>query len=194
MWLAKEIDVHLRQHFIPLSTLPSSKNQGKQPYSRFSKGCSFRICPTAVQKINWYFRCNKNEGLDLASLSEFMNKYVQKNFVPSKGHETLAGSTSYLGRVSSLVSQGIIIVKLQPHMLFMRQEGHFHEQLFLTVAVNLNIWRTQLPICFQLISELFCFRCLWKQTKQNDRVKQETFTFGFKNYTETTGEWAFESN
>lgn len=68
-----------------------------------------------------------------------MNKYVQKNFVPSKGHETLAGLTSYLGRVSSLVSQGIIIVKLQPHMLFMRQEGHFHEQLFLTDAVNLSM-------------------------------------------------------
>lgn len=64
-----------------------------------------------------------------------MNKYVQKNFVPSKGHETLAGLTSYLGQVSSLVSQGIIIVKLQ---LFMRQ-GHFHEQLFLTVAVDLNM-------------------------------------------------------
>lgn len=68
-----------------------------------------------------------------------MNKYVEKNFVLSKGHETLAGLTSYLGRVSSLVSRGIIIVKLQPHMLFMRQEGHFHEQLFLTVAVDLNM-------------------------------------------------------
>lgn len=49
----------------------------------------------------------------------------------SKGHDTLAGLTSYLGQVSSLASQGIIIVKLQPHMLFMRQEGHFHELLFL---------------------------------------------------------------
>lgn len=90
-----------------------------------------------VQKINWSFRCNKNEGLDSASLSELMNKYVKKNFVPSKGHETLAGLTSYLGRVSSLVSQGIIIVKLQLHMLFMRQEGDFHEQLFLTIVVDL---------------------------------------------------------
>lgn len=88
---------------------------------------------------NRNFRCNKNEGLDLASFSEFANKYVQKSFVPSKGHETLAGLTSYLGQVSSLVSQGIIIAKLQPGVLFMSQGGHFHEQLFLTVAVNLDV-------------------------------------------------------
>lgn len=92
-----------------------------------------------VQKIDWNFRYSKNERLDLASLSEFMNKYVQRNSVPSKGHETLSGLTSYLGQVSSSVSQGIIIVKLQPRMLFMRQEGHFHEQLFLTVEVDLNV-------------------------------------------------------
>jgi len=154
------MDVHLRQSSMPLSTLPSSKNPRKQPYICFSEGRSFCICPTVVQKINWYFRCKKNEGLDLTLLPEFVNKYVQKNFVPSEGHETLTGLTPCLGRVSSLVSQRTITVKLQPRMIFMRQKGHFHEQLFLIVAVDLNMWRTQLPICFQLISELFCFRCL----------------------------------
>lgn len=109
---------------------------------------------------NRNFRCNKNEGLDLASFSEFTNKYVQKSFLPSKGQETLAGLTSYLGRVSSLVLQGIIIAKLQPCVLFMSQEGHFHEQLFLTAVVNRDVRRTQLPTCFQLISELLSFRCL----------------------------------
>lgn len=109
---------------------------------------------------NQNFRPNKNELLDLASFSEFTNKYVQKSFVPSKGHETLAGLTSYLGQVSTFVLQGIIIAKLQPCMLSMSQEGHFHKQLFLTVVVNLDVPRTQLPTCFQLISELFSFRCL----------------------------------
>lgn len=129
---------------------------------------------------NQNFRPNKNELLDLASFSEFTNKYVQKSFVPSKGHETLAGLTSYLGQVSSFLLQGIIIAKLQPCMLSMSQEGHFHKQLFLTVVVNLDVPRTQLPTCFQLISELFSFRCLWKQTKHNDRVKQEIFYLDLK--------------
>lgn len=88
---------------------------------------------------NRNFKCNKNKGLDLASFSEFTNKYVLKSFLPSKGHETLAGLTSYLGQVSSFISQGIIIAKLQPCVLFMSQEGHFHEQLFLTVVVNLDV-------------------------------------------------------
>lgn len=129
---------------------------------------------------NRNFRCNNNEGLDLASFSEFTNKYVQKSFLPSKGHETLAGLTSYLGQVSSLVSQGIIIAKLQPCVLSMSQEGHFHEQLFLTVVVSLDVQRTHLPTCFQLIWELFSFRCLWKQTKRNDRVKWEILYLDFK--------------
>lgn len=129
---------------------------------------------------NRNFRRNKNEGLDLASFSEFTNKYVQKSFVPSKGRETLAGLTSYLGQVSSLVLQGIIIAKLQPCTLSMSQEGHFHEQLFLKVVVSLDVQRTQLPTSFQLISELFSFRCLWKQTKHNDRVKQEILYLDLK--------------
>lgn len=65
-------------------------------------------------------------------------------------------------------------------MLFMSQEGHFHKQLFLTVVVNLDVQRTQLPTCFQLISELFSFRCLWKQTKENDRVEWEILYLDLK--------------
>lgn len=65
-------------------------------------------------------------------------------------------------------------------MLFMSQEGHFHKQLFLTVVVNLDAQRTQLPTCFQLISGLFSFRCLWKQTKENDKVKWEILYLDLK--------------
>lgn len=142
---------------------------------------------------NQNFRCNKNEGLDSASFSEFINKYVQKKFVPSKGHETLAALTSYLGQVSSLVSHGIIIAKLQPHVLFLRQ-GHFHEQLFLIVAVNLDVWRTQLPTCVQLISEFFFLQMSLKTNKTKWQGEMGEFTFGFKNCTGSTGEWALESN